>query len=300
MLHIGFLHHFKELPRIGGQRFHIAPLPLGIDRVEREAGFSAARQAGNHDQLIARQIDIDPFKVMLARTAHFDVGQGHGKACSIFVRRAQESAVFATACGPRERGFQARVFAGGVIGVTSRGLRTELVWIYNEWRFIMKRLLLPLALSAANLSGCATFSPLTSHQYIGDRSGQWLTYDSTRRGTLIVTSPDGEIRSCSEPAPDTAYNFSNAVKANVETGGTTAGADISLAATIAELAGRDNLVLLARDAMYRLCEASANGMINSQQYSDLYKQVLAQVSNIATASTARSESVSKILQRGLK
>lgn len=163
----------------------------------------------------------------------------------------------------------------------------------------MKYLLLPLVLSAVSLSGCATLSPLTSHRYIGNKSGQWLTYDSTRRGTLIVTSPDGKIRSCSEPAPDTAYSFTNALKANGESGGTTAGADISLAATIAELAGRDNLVLLARDAMYRLCEASANGMISSEQYATLYSAVLAQVENIATASTERSASVVRILD-GLK
>lgn len=163
----------------------------------------------------------------------------------------------------------------------------------------MKYLLLPLALSAVLLSGCATFSPLTSHQYIGDKSGQWLTYDSTRRGTLIVRSPDGKVRSCSEPAPDTAYSFTNALKANVESGGTTAGTDISLAANIAELAGRDNLVLLARDAMYRLCEASANGMISTEQYATLYSAVLAQVANIATASKERSASVVRILD-GLK
>lgn len=164
----------------------------------------------------------------------------------------------------------------------------------------MKLLLLPLALSTAALSGCATFSPLTSHQYIGDKSGQWLTYDSSRRGTLIIQSPDGKVRSCSEPAPDTAYSFSNAIKANVESGGTTAGADISLAATIAELAGRDNLVLLARDAMYRLCEASANGMIDDKQYTALYEKVLDQVANISVASKERSASVNKILELGLK
>ena len=163
----------------------------------------------------------------------------------------------------------------------------------------MKYLLLPLALSTVTLSGCATFAPLTSHQYIGDKSGQWLTYDSTRRGTLIVESPDGKVRSCSEPAPDTAYSFSNAIKANGESGGTTAGVDVTLAATIAELAGRDNLVLLARDAMYRLCEASANGMITSGQYAELYGAVLTQVTNIAGASKERSQTLNKILERGL-
>ncbi len=31
---IGLLHQLQELPRIGGERFNIAPLPLGIQRIE--------------------------------------------------------------------------------------------------------------------------------------------------------------------------------------------------------------------------------------------------------------------------
>ena len=37
MIHIGLLHHLKKLPRIGGQALDIAPLPLGIDGIERQA-----------------------------------------------------------------------------------------------------------------------------------------------------------------------------------------------------------------------------------------------------------------------
>ncbi len=69
MLDIGLLHHFEELPRIGAERFHIAPLPLGIDRVESEARFARARKPGDHDQAIARQIDIEALEIMLARAA---------------------------------------------------------------------------------------------------------------------------------------------------------------------------------------------------------------------------------------
>tara|TARA_R110001599_G_scaffold101048_3_gene258687 strand:+ start:76 stop:579 length:504 start_codon:yes stop_codon:yes gene_type:complete len=149
-------------------------------------------------------------------------------------------------------------------------------------------------------SGCATFSPLTTHRYIGDSGGQWLTYDSTRRGTLIVRSPDGKIRSCAEPAPDTAYSFNNAVKANVESGGTTAGGELTFAATVLALAGRDNLVLLARDAMFRLCEASANGTIDQAQYKELYMKVLDQVTNIATASSERSKALESLMTNQLR
>ena len=33
-VHIGLLHEFKKLPRIGGKALHIAPLPFGVDRIE--------------------------------------------------------------------------------------------------------------------------------------------------------------------------------------------------------------------------------------------------------------------------
>jgi len=40
VIHIRFFHHRQELPGIGGQRFHIAALTLGIDGVEGEGGFA--------------------------------------------------------------------------------------------------------------------------------------------------------------------------------------------------------------------------------------------------------------------
>ena len=34
VIHVGLLHHVKELPRIGAEAFDIAALPFGIDRVK--------------------------------------------------------------------------------------------------------------------------------------------------------------------------------------------------------------------------------------------------------------------------
>jgi len=90
MLHIGLLHHLEELARIGRQALDIPALPLGIDGVEGEAGFAAARQAGDNDQAVARQIDIDALEVVLTRAAHRNMGETHGGVCSRFVLIAQE------------------------------------------------------------------------------------------------------------------------------------------------------------------------------------------------------------------
>jgi hypothetical protein len=81
VLDIGLLHHFEELARIGAEALDIAPLPLGIDRVEGERGFAAARQAGDDDQAVARQVDVDALEIVLARAADFYVGQHSDHLC---------------------------------------------------------------------------------------------------------------------------------------------------------------------------------------------------------------------------
>jgi hypothetical protein len=72
LIDVRLLHHFEELARVGGERLDVAALALGIDRVERERGLARARQAGEHDQLIARQLDVDILEIVLARAANGD------------------------------------------------------------------------------------------------------------------------------------------------------------------------------------------------------------------------------------
>src|SRR5690554_2459000 len=69
MIDVGLLHQFKELAGIGRQAFDVAPLAFGIDRVEGERRLAGAGQAGDHDQLVARDVDIDVLEVVLTRAA---------------------------------------------------------------------------------------------------------------------------------------------------------------------------------------------------------------------------------------
>mmetsp|Transcript_18094 Transcript_18094/g.27953 ORF Transcript_18094/g.27953 Transcript_18094/m.27953 type:complete len:451 (-) Transcript_18094:1723-3075(-) len=73
VIHIGLLHHIKELPRIGAQRFDIAPLPFGIDRIKGQRRLARPRKPSDHNQLVAGNIHINGFQVMLARAAHLDI-----------------------------------------------------------------------------------------------------------------------------------------------------------------------------------------------------------------------------------
>ena len=91
MLDIGLLHHLQKLARISRQRFDIAPLPLGVDRIEGERGLAGAGQAGDHDQFLARQLDIHALEIMLAGTFYFDVGQTHAGALQKMPERVQRA-----------------------------------------------------------------------------------------------------------------------------------------------------------------------------------------------------------------
>ena len=49
---VGFVHLPEELPRIGAEAFYIAPLTLGINRVERQTALATARQTREHNQTV--------------------------------------------------------------------------------------------------------------------------------------------------------------------------------------------------------------------------------------------------------
>ena len=57
-LHRRPLQPFQELPRVRTEALHEAPLPLGIQRVHREAALARAAHAGDHHQLARPQREI--------------------------------------------------------------------------------------------------------------------------------------------------------------------------------------------------------------------------------------------------
>ena len=84
LVDVGLLHHLQELARIGRQRLDVAPLAFGVDRVEGERGFAGAGQAREHDELVARYLDVDVFQIVLARAANGDRTQAPGGLTSCF------------------------------------------------------------------------------------------------------------------------------------------------------------------------------------------------------------------------
>ena len=60
----------EELPRVRGQGLDVAPLALGEDRVEREARLAGTGQAGEHDERVARDLEVDVLEVVNAGSTH--------------------------------------------------------------------------------------------------------------------------------------------------------------------------------------------------------------------------------------
>ena len=72
LVHVGTLHRPHELTRIGRERLHVATLPLGVDRVERERRFARTRKARYDNQFAARNLQIDILEVVDPCAQYFD------------------------------------------------------------------------------------------------------------------------------------------------------------------------------------------------------------------------------------
>lgn len=156
------------------------------------------------------------------------------------------------------------------------------------------KILIVLVSTAFVLTGCTNFYPPVSKRYISDNQSYWLNYDASRRGSLVI-SHDGKIRSCSEPAPDVALSFVNELNASQKapTGTTGASADATLNATALALAGRNEVVLLARESLFRICEANLNGAISNTDVAKLYELVFDKVLALSKEQATISKSQAK-------
>ena len=64
---VRLFHLLEELPGVGGQRLDVAPLSLGVDRVEGQRRLARPREAGDDDKFVPRDIDVDILQVVNAR-----------------------------------------------------------------------------------------------------------------------------------------------------------------------------------------------------------------------------------------
>ena len=125
------------------------------------------------------------------------------------------------------------------------------------------------------LSGCASLTNPTRLHELKPGSSYALDLDASRRGVYVI-SKDHPVAICAEPAPDVAVEFVTKLLAEVSIPDSNLDAktQAELSSKVIELAGRTQTVLFLRESLYRLCEQSMNGNLNSQQVHELYQLAL--------------------------
>ncbi len=76
---LGLVEQLEELPGVGAEGLHVAPLALGMEGVEHQRGLAGAAQAGDDNVLAQRQIEIEALEVVLADAAQAN-GLGFGRS----------------------------------------------------------------------------------------------------------------------------------------------------------------------------------------------------------------------------
>ena len=75
---VGPLQLMQKLPGVDRQAFDILPLAFGIQRVERQRAFARTAGAGDDDQPIAGNVEIDVLQIMDPRAANPNRLERHG------------------------------------------------------------------------------------------------------------------------------------------------------------------------------------------------------------------------------
>ena len=75
---IGALHLVEELARVGGKRFDVAALALGVKGVEGERGFARTGETGDDGKRVSGNLEADVLEIVLPRAANDDFLEAHG------------------------------------------------------------------------------------------------------------------------------------------------------------------------------------------------------------------------------
>ena len=72
LVYVGFLHQVEELSGVGGEGFHVAALPFGVDGVEGKRGLARPGGSGDDHEPVPRDIQVDPSQIVLSGAAEDD------------------------------------------------------------------------------------------------------------------------------------------------------------------------------------------------------------------------------------
>ncbi|EJL72484.1 hypothetical protein [Chryseobacterium populi] len=147
----------------------------------------------------------------------------------------------------------------------------------------MKTKLLLIPMLVLLLTGCNSMSKISDLKDIeGKTLAHHVSYDASRRGSLIFTDKEGRVIVISEPPPDVATKLATELGAKADIIGK-ANIDLYLQTTksIAELGRRTSAVNILRDALYKLTELKLRDNGLDGQTTALFNKILEAVKDIS-------------------
>ncbi len=161
----------------------------------------------------------------------------------------------------------------------------------------MKRSIGAIIVGSAALltvSGCELPKDEAKLIKIEDANASALVYTASIRGTYFK-SKDATSKFCAEPPPDVALDTLQklAAELNVKVEGSGEGSgkvSSEVSSKVVELAGRTQLILLARELLYRACELSLNQSdVGPDKIVAMYAGVVALIRDLGVADRAAAE-----------
>jgi len=157
------------------------------------------------------------------------------------------------------------------------------------------------------IGGCDTLGGATQEEAklvtTRQAGAEVLTYPGSLRGAYLF-KPGSSAKFCAEPPPDVALNTLKDISANLKAaaqasaaagaapqGSIDTGVSSKVTTDVVQLAGRTQLILLARELLYRICELSAQGeRFDSGAAQRMYSDVLKLIAGMVDADKAMMES----------
>lgn len=164
------------------------------------------------------------------------------------------------------------------------------------------------------LSGCSSLvsqkTAKLAPSRLADNTEEMITLPAELR-TITNKKINSKFISCAEPGPDVALSdtfklitgSTSDTSSSVSSGtGSSASIgnkgslnnDLQTSTTALELAGRTQTVLLAREFLYRTCEAASNEWINSDDVKTAHSQILNQITNLVKADLKKADTSAAI------
>jgi len=155
---------------------------------------------------------------------------------------------------------------------------------------------------ASLLSACGTLSQSLVPQKTAEMvpmqatqgKGDMVTMPAQLR-TITTKNTVGSYISCAEPGPDVALSDTFKLITDITASDkVTLKNDLQTTTTALELAGRTQTVLLAREFLYRTCEAASNGWITAPKVEVAHGEILKQITGLIETDKKKAETAANI------